>query len=197
MAEIRLLDEDQLKQIYHEYMRGDFPPRELRPYRAMVSAIRDGKYAAYGYFDGDRLLGYSCCFLQPEKEYVFMDYFAVVPDLRDQGIGSAFLSELAEAVPAHKGFFIEAECVSGAKNEKERDQRERRIRFYVRNGARVTTVKCMLFFIDYNILFLPAGDSPVSDDSLFDAVVEFYRYIYGSRFSRLCRPYREEPAEGQ
>ncbi|MCD8354439.1 MAG: GNAT family N-acetyltransferase [Clostridiales bacterium] len=104
-------------------------------------------------------MAYACYIQTQSSSYALLDYFAVVPELRGKGIGSEFLRSLNGNVSAKRGVFIEAESPDSAKTEAERQTRERRIRFYLSNGAERTNAKCLLFGVDYNILFISTGNA--------------------------------------
>jgi len=47
------------------------------------------------------------------------------------------------------------ESINAAKNEAEKSERERRISFYERNGARKTNISSKLFDVEFDIFYLP------------------------------------------
>ncbi|MCD8021602.1 MAG: hypothetical protein LUF30_00970, partial [Lachnospiraceae bacterium] len=122
-----------------------------------------------------------------------LDYFAVVPELRGHGTGSEFLQKLEGTLPARNGIFIEAESPDSAKSDEEAALRRRRIRFYLSNGAVLTKTKCLLFGVDYNILYIgrTEGTEP-APEQLHRAVEDLYREIYRPVYGRLCKPYVSE-----
>ncbi|MCD8190899.1 MAG: GNAT family N-acetyltransferase [Clostridiales bacterium] len=182
---------DELRIIYKEHIREDFPRGERRPLFAMEKMQKAGQYDCYGYYRDDKLIAYACYILTQNGFYALLDYFAVVPELRGQGIGSAVLRELQGTVSAKCGVFIEAESPNSAKSEDERQTRERRIRFYLSNGAKLTSSKCLLFGVDYNILFISTDDvaNTQEKEGQHHAVEELYRELYGRVYGRLCKPY--------
>ncbi len=189
MPAVRTLDLRELKNIYHDYMRADFPAAELRPYTSMAKMSRDNRYRSYGYFENDKLLGYACFILQEPGAYALMDYFAVLPHLRCQGVGSRFLQDLRSFVTVRNGIFIEAESPSSAKSAEECEIRSRRIRFYQRNEASLTHSKCRLFHVDYNILLLPGQRGMPTEKEIFKDLQNFYRNMFKPAFGTLCKVY--------
>ncbi len=189
MPTVRALDLKELKSIYHDYMRTDFPFGELRPYASMAKMARDDKYQMYGYFEEGELLGYACFILQKPTGYALMDYFAVLPKLRNQGVGSMFLQAVRPFVPTLNGIFIEAESPSSAKSAEECEIRSRRIQFYQRNGAALTASKCLLFHVDYNILLFPGESGFPTEEEIFEALKDFYRKLFKPAVGNLCKPY--------
>ena len=191
MKLIKKLEIEELKTVYKKYIRNDFPRSERRPFSSMEKLTREERYASYGYFDGDRLTAYACYILTGDSQFALLDYFAVIPELRDCGIGSSFLKALREHVPVGVGAFAEAESPADAKSDTEKTLRERRIRFYVTNGAVLTDMKCLLFGVNYDILFLAAGDLKPAPEQLQNGLENLYREIYRPVYGKLCKPYRQ------
>ncbi len=188
MYEVRPLGTDELRETYHKYMRKDFPFREMRPLAAMEQMYKRGQYKAYGYYDEGSMAAYACFYSCKEIPYALMDYLAVVPDRRDGGIGSSFMRNIVPFVKQWEGIFIEAESVSSASDNTSRDERDRRIRFYMKNGAVMTGVNCALFGVDYSMLYIPVGANDGSQ-AFYDTVCDLYREMYGRVFGKMCRPY--------
>ena len=182
---------DELRIIYKEHIRKDFPIGERRPLFGMTKLQKAGRYDCYGYYQENILVAYACYILTPNGSYALLDYFAVVPELRGKGIGSEFLRSLNGNVSAKCGVFIEAESPDSAKSEDERQTRERRIRFYLSNGAELTNTRCLLFGVDYNILFISTDDVANTREKAAQhhAVEELYRELYGRVYGHLCKPY--------
>ncbi len=155
MPEIRTLTLAEMKSIYEEYMENDFPRAELRPFSSMKKNFEKGNYAGFGFYEGEKFLAYACFYNYDGADQALMDYFAVVPELRGQGIGSAFLQAMIPKLPAGSGILIEAESADSAENEAERTERERRLSFYERNGAILTGIRCYLLSVDYEIMLIP------------------------------------------
>ncbi|MCD8015359.1 MAG: GNAT family N-acetyltransferase [Lachnospiraceae bacterium] len=189
MKQIKKLQQDDLKQIYKAHIREDFPRNERRPYSSMEKMTNEGKYASYGYYDDNRLLAYACYILTEDGMYALLDYFAVIPELRGHGTGSEFLQKLEGTLPAKNGAFIEAESPDTAKSDEEVAFRQKRIHFYLSNGAVLTNTKCLLFGVDYNILYIGRSGINLSVGQLHCAVQDLYREIYRPFYGRLCKPY--------
>lgn len=177
--------------IYKNHIKEDFPRNERRPLFAMERLQKAGQYGCYGYYHANSLEAYACYILTQSASYALLDYFAVVPELRGRGIGSEFLRNLKDNVPVKYGVFIEAESPSSTRSEHEKNLRQRRIRFYLSNGAEMTSSKCLLFGVDYNILFMPTGkaDNVQKTACLHHTVEELYRTMYGRAYGRVCKPY--------
>ncbi|MCD8076741.1 MAG: hypothetical protein LUF27_17280 [Lachnospiraceae bacterium] len=57
----------------------------------------------------------------------------------------------------------------------------------------MTNTKCLLFGVDYNILYIGrAGNADSSSEQLHCAIEDLYREIYRPVYGRLCKPYMQE-----
>ncbi len=189
---VKKLSLPELKEIFQDHIKADFPFFKRFPWFTLERAWERGEYSAYGYYEGKHLLAYATFSRRGGDPYVLMDFLAVVPELRGQGIGSAFLEELWDTVPADEGIFIEAERVDRKKDDEEQIERRKRIDFYEDNGAIETGVSCHLFGVDYELLYLPADRARKKQEEFFDAVCSMYREIYHLFFGRLCRPFYDD-----
>ena len=148
----------QFNDLYNTQIKRDFASSERRPLKSIQKLFRQGLYTCQVMLEGDDIMAYAC-FLQAEGQgSVLLDYFAVSPTKRGAGLGSRFLGELREKWPV-SGIIIECEMPSKAKNEEDRTIRQKRIAFYLRNGALMTNVGWRAFSVDYNLLWLPIVQS--------------------------------------
>lgn len=166
------LTEYQIKTIYQNHMVRDFPDTERKPLSMILKAMQEGRYECYGAQKDDRFYGYAF-FVKCGQDYL-LDYFAVFPELRCKGMGSAFLKELSAHFKGKK-VIIEAENPLFAEDASERNTRLRRIAFYLKNGCRDSDISVKLFHVEYKLLLL-------SDDQLIgrDEIKEIYQNIYQS-----------------
>ncbi len=178
MREIVELTDSEFKPIYRQYLRKDFPFMECRPWFSIQRAFRQGCYTAYGYKEDTQLLAYASLMAGEGSPYRLLDYYAVLPDRRGQGIGSAFLTALTSAVSGMDGIFIEAENPAFARDTKEKQTRQRRLSFYQHGGARLTGVSTRLFRVEYTILYVPVEKELKSRDAYADGIRHLYRAIY-------------------
>ena len=170
---IKLTDIAQIENIYRTRMREDFAPDELKPLNVIVQAWEKGIYDCYILTRQETILGYAY-FVRKDSNYI-VDYLAISAEHRDEGWGTVFLKQLAE-------FFHEANCVvvevedpDVSKDEEDKLQRERRLRFYIRNGFRLTGVKARVFGVDYLILEALIGTEHKSEE-----IAKIYAELYHS-----------------
>lgn len=158
----RKLTEVEITQIYHNYMEQDFPANELKPLSHILHSMEAGFGFSLGIFEDGELAGYAVFIICEETNCALLDYFAIRQDRRGKGVGhcafSLFETYFKEHLAGVEGLYIESERVSAAENEKQRQIRERRIAFYLSCGCEMTTLRSVLFGVDYSVLYKPFGD---------------------------------------
>ena len=177
---IETLSIEQIRILYEERLRADFPPDELKPLAMIERGFRYGTYICLGAVDaGGEILAYAFFVLLKgaNERCALVDYYAVRQDLRDTGIGSRFLRAMIE------GKLREIDCVllevdypDDALDEAERIMRLRRLGFYMRNGLRDTSVRAKVFGVRFRILALPVG-KVVSPEETLRIYAALYRSI--------------------
>lgn len=179
--ETELLTKQQIKQIYREHLKNDFPASERRPLRAMLRSMRRGTYTCYGLTEGGELMAYAF-FVHTGREYL-LDYFAAVEGKRASGYGSVFLGLLREKLQNAEYVLAEVEEPDSAQDEKEKETRTRRIRFYGRAGFADTGVRARTFGVDYRIIGMQT-EKPFDKER----ICELYVALYGKAMPKfLCR----------
>ncbi len=149
---LTLLKLEEIKAIYNKYMVKDFPPDELKPLSSILDMLRRNIYACYGLFEGEILLAYA--YLTVLDDFVLVDYLAVVPENRGNGIGTKLLSEL-KGILKDKTVIIECENPDFATNTQDKTTKLRRIEFYKRSGFTLSGITSRLFDVEYVILSYP------------------------------------------
>lgn len=174
--EIRALTRAELRRLYNERLVVDFPPDEVKSLSVIESALDRGGYACYGAVRNGAVLAYAFFILQGAN--ALFDYLAVREDLRDTGIGSQFIRTLMDGpLTAYDCVLLEVDNPDAAPDEAERLHRERRLRFYLRNGLLETGVTAVVWHVDYRILSLPVGRGLLSPSETREIYASLYRSI--------------------
>ena len=173
---LKRLDEAQLREIYRLRMRRDFPESELKPLGTMVRMLRAGVYDALGVFDGGELSVYALVYRRAGGSVLLLDYLAVEPSRRGQGMGSAAIEMIREHYHTEaSAMFIECERPeyvpdpAGAQS---------RIRFYVHAGAQLTDICVTLFGVEFLVLCMPLGKGDIPSDCRAE-LLAVYRDMLG------------------
>lgn len=172
----------QITRIYNEYMVFDFPKDELKPLAHILSMVEDGTCTFYALKEDGRVLSYfSVC---QNGNGLLVDYLAVNPELRGQGIGSRMLDFL-KSIAEDKFIIIECEDVNKAESIKEQETRKRRIAFYERAGFKLAGLNANLFGVEYTILTYPTNITPQKVKELYSSV--YLRMLGQSMFNKFLK----------
>lgn len=145
MTELHLLTSDEIEQIYNHYLIDDFPDNERRPLESILELYREKSYFGYGFRVNQALYGYALIY---HYDGVFLlDYFAMLPKYRHQGMGQIFLKQLLELYKDHI-FFLETENPKIEPNI----IKEKRVQFYLRAGLKIQETAIDLYEVDYLLL---------------------------------------------
>lgn len=168
---LRKADAEELE-LFYAWMGKQFHPGELKRLSHIWDMCERGLYAAYGLWDGEALIAYALLANTKDGRKHMLDYYAVLPEYQDHGIGSMFLKRLSEEL-AGEAILLEVEDPDYAPDEEERAHWQRRIRFYERNGCVHTKVKLNLYGFDYTLMQLPQ-EKRLDDQQVRAAMEEIY-----------------------
>lgn len=167
---------------YNQHMCEDFPPVELKPLKNILMALANDIYLCLGLVDDDyqnlpdsqdlKLYGYAYL-IKVGSDYL-IDYLAIRPSYRDQGLGSELLRLIGSRLEDATSILVEVEDPSKSSSPDELKTRFRRLSFYLNNGLINTNVNALCFTVPYRILEftnVPRLHSP-------DEIKELYRLIY-------------------
>lgn len=126
-TELKREDYPSFLKIYNE----SFPPDERRIYRDEAHLeefikIKGGRFSAFAAKDGGVFAGFMSYWRF--DGYIYVEHFAVSPQLRGKNIGSLMLRHLIDSVGGNVLIEVEHPVTADA---------ARRIRFYERNGFRI------------------------------------------------------------
>lgn len=154
------------EQIYAAHLKRDFPPSELKPWAMMSAAAQAGQYDLLAAFDHGVMVGYAWQF-RPDTGAILIDYLAVLPQYRGQGVGTVLLATLRQYYgEMGRGVLLESEYPPEAPDLEEAN---RRLAFYFRAGLEDTGVQTRLFGVRFQILaLLPVEDPAVAIQEIYD-----------------------------
>lgn len=167
------LSGEALRLLYREGLRRDFPESELKPLSVVEALCAAGEYDVLEARDACGRAGYALVYRRPGGNMPLLDYFAVEPERRGQGVGGALLCAVCELYAEADALIIESERPEDAP---EREAAEARLRFYARAGAKRTDIAVTLFGVEFVILALPTrGKTPPEDGALAGELARVYR----------------------
>ena len=145
----------------------------------MMTRGLDGPLAFYD--EAGARMAYAWQTVLPQCRNVLLDYFAVLPQYRGSGVGTAVLKELAAYyAPRKQSLIIECEHPAEAP---EPAVARRRIGFYLRAGAHAAAMESRLFGVRYQIYSLPAGGL-AKDEEIHRDLQELYRTMVPEPYYR-------------
>lgn len=171
----RFLREEEAHFIYKKHLKRHFPADEVKPWKSIARMWTDGCYFAVGVFEdrgdapadiSDDLRGYAFFVESPDCGACLLDYYAILPEYRDAGLGGRTLQRLSELVRGKgKYILLETEDIDFAKNDEQVAERTRRDAFYTRNGCVKTDVKGRVFTARYVVWTLGLEEAAGSDST--------------------------------
>lgn len=181
------LSRQQTANIYKEWINLHFPSDEVKPLKNIYKMWDEGAYSALALYDKEAceegeplkgLIGYAFFVNAPDSEMVLLDYYAIIGQYRNQGLGSVFLGEIKRNLKNSKGIIIETEDVELAVSDEELVVRKRRNMFYTSNGAVETGIKTRVYGVPYAIWSLAAEGVVISREESLEAVKKIYRTMF-------------------
>ena len=145
-AEIRLLYETA------------FPQEEQIPWDDLVRLIDEMHLDFTAYYDNDILIGFTIVYPRPSFNWYW--YFAVKEELRGKGLGQQILNQLIEK---YKGQSCVLDMESPRQECANKEQRQRRHAFYLRNGFRDTNVYRCWDDLEMTIMMMGPGTFTLQD----------------------------------
>ena len=158
----------QVRALYCGRMQEDFPTDEIKALGIIERGMSRGEYFCLGAVAGEDILAYAFFVRrrEEEREFALFDYLAVKKEMRCQGVGSAFLRALiAGPLKNMAAVLLEVDDPACARDPAEREIRNRRLSFYLRNGLTDTSVIATVWDVQFRILALPVGSCPSAEET--------------------------------
>ena len=177
---IRDLTTEEIRRAYADYLEHDFPSDELKPLDRIEKSLDAGQYSCIGAFDDDgAFVAYA--FFVIVNGLSLLDYYAVVPSKRGEGIGTGFLSQ-AILGTGIDFTLIEIEDPESGVDAADVAARSKRRSFYLNAGCIDTDVRVTTFGVDFLILEYPTVSGKLhSKLEVAEAYKELYREILPKR----------------
>ncbi len=149
----------ELRELYDEA----FPAEERIPWHDLLQLVGTMPLDFTAYYHDNQLLGFTIVYPRPTFNWFW--YFAVRPQLRGMGHGQRILSRLIERYSSGTSIL---DMESPSQPSPNQPVRQRRHRFYLRNGFRDTGVGRSFQGIDYTIMIIGPGTFTMHD---YDAII--------------------------
>ena len=166
---------DELREIYEKHMMNDFPDDERKPLKMIMSRYKKKQNFCLLYLEGNEIKAYSI--MEFANQSLLMDYFAVFPQFRNQGMGTRFLQEMRQYFIEYEALFIESEAAYDEVSLK-------RLDFYRNAGALLSGIQVHLYHVDYEIMVLPLKRE-IRMNEVEIMLNEIYTKIYPKAFRMM------------
>ena len=153
-----------------------FPSYERKPF-SMIRSMQKKEKSDVWYFEKEGKLA-GLVFTINSDDVILIDYLAIAPNRRGEGIGSSIISELQKYYKG-KGIFVEIESVFDECDNQ--NERIRRKDFYLKNGMIPMKVMVILFGVEMELL-------GINCQLTYDEYYAFYKDNYGDFAAKNIKP---------
>lgn len=193
--QIKEMTLEEVREVYYVSMVREFPAEELKPLSAMEQLQQRGMYLCYGLYDGEQLQGYAFLVSEEGNAHLLLDYYVVLEEYRDRGLGTRFMSLLREACGDYASILVEVEDPDFARDDAQLAAQKRRVSFYERNGFQDTGIRLNLYDAEYRVLQRKLHDD-AADEPAYPAVDSLYRAMLGERYASRLQYHSTGEAHG-
>ena len=183
--ELRDMTPDEMKATYLGHMIHVFPENELKPCDSIYREMLEDKYLACGLYAGEILVGYVFTACIPGRQQLFGQYVVVKEEYRSMGVGAVMMDKVMEHYSGYRCFMADVEDPEYPVDEEDLAQRERRMRFYTRNGFRRTRVKGHVYGVDYEVIVRDISAHPDDEEVLEAANAIYESMAYPGTFPEM------------
>ncbi len=141
----------EIEYIYNKYMIIDFPKSELKSLKKIIRLTKLNRYFSYGLYENDELVGYAL--FVTYKNMILLDYFAILSEKRNSNFGSCGINLISDYFKGKYDIFIlECENPKFAESEEDKNIRNKRKRFYEKNGFEVINIEVKVYEVEFILL---------------------------------------------
>lgn len=162
----------------------EFPQNERHPVNLIRERVQRGSNILYVGRIKNEVVFVALLWPLDNTDFILLDYMATKETHQNRGIGSGFMKNMRDSLlPKEKRFVIEVEAL---KHETNKQQRQRRLSFYKRNGAKqMKDVKYVLPALDGGeptemiLMVFPGYDgSGMTGEAVKNLLIQIYRELY-------------------
>ena len=183
---LRDIDINEFKEKIYSYYLKIFPEDERKSLKLIETSYKKQYTRIIKILYKDEIVGFMLLNKIKYKGYIGLDYFAILPQYRNDKIGTRALEILFEEEKDSKGIFIEIEKIGLGKDEKENLLREKRRNFYERVGFKKLNFD--LFLLD--VIYTPYifSEKNYDENIVIREMFNIYETMLGKeRIKQNCR----------
>ncbi len=188
MEDMKLKDIDiyEFKKEVYSYYLDIFPEDERKPLELLQSSYERHYTKIIEILYKNEIVGFMVLNRVKDKGYAVLDYLAILPQYRNNKLGTKALQMLLEQEKDNRGIFIEIEKVGLGKDAEENLLRANRKNFYEKLGFKKLNFDLYLFGVVYTpYLFSNIKDN---EDMIINEILNIYESISGKeRIKQNCK----------
>ena len=180
------IDIDKFEKEVYTYYLAIFPDDERKPLELLHSSYEKHYTKIIEILYKNEIIGFMILNKVKDMGYAVLDYFAILPQYRNNKFGTKALQMLLEQERNNSGIFVEIEKVGLGKDTEENLLREKRKNFYEKEGFRKLNFELFLFGVVYTpYLFSNIKDN---EDIIIGEILNIYESISGKeRIKQNCK----------
>lgn len=156
-----------------------FAKEEIKKDKALKIQIESFNYTGFEIIDNNKIVGYCfvCDFV--ESKIIYIDYVMMLKQFQDKGYGTKTIKYLEKIYKKYNGIFCDIENPLFYCSDMQKVERERRVKFYIKNNFIITDVKVNLWNVEYILIYLPINKMIKTEE-----IKNQYKYLFKSVYSR-------------
>lgn len=186
MIELKNVGIDEFENDVYSYYLDIFPEDERKPLKLIKSSYEKNYTKIIEVLYKNEVAGFMLLNRIKDNGYAVLDYFAILPQYRNNKIGTEALQILLSQEKKSRGIFVEIEKIGFGKDIEDNLLREKRKNFYERIGFKKLSSDLLLFDVIYTpYLFANTEDD---EDTVISEIFDIYETIIGKE--RIRRNYK-------
>ncbi len=188
MEDIKLKDIDiyEFKKEVYSYYLDIFPEDERKPLELLQSSYERHYTKIIEILYKNEIVGFMVLNRVKDKGYAVLDYLAILPQYRNNKLGTKALQMLLEQERENSGIFIEIEKVGLGKDAEENLLRANRKNFYEKLGFKELNFDLFLFDVVYTPYLF--SNNKYNEDRIIDEILNIYESISGKeKIKQNCK----------
>ncbi|EPR12282.1 GNAT family N-acetyltransferase [Ruminiclostridium papyrosolvens] len=164
--DIRPINLQEVRDLYINIVN-DFAPGEYPPYKVLYNQLEKDIQKGFVLVNDEKAVAYSICTGDSTNSLVLISLLAVYKEYRGKGFGSKFIEMLKNRYCGERSIIVEVEKPEDALEQKERNIRENRIKFYEKAGfILLPDIEYSIWDIPMYLMILPKETLQINTNSI-------------------------------
>lgn len=166
--------------MYINIIKNYFHSVKENGYILIKKLYKKGILKPYKILDENQFVGFLITSSISNKGCLKLDFFAILPQYQSRGYGGQVIEKLKEISHEYYGIFIEVEKVGLGRDKEENKIREKRIKFYERNGFKKLNFEINAFNVIFSSYILFTNDI-IKEERILEDVKKVYLAEFGEK----------------